>query len=436
MSFPLSHSILQQAIDNVGVLDMSTATIRQICAVAAAMEQTSGEKFVHLEMGNPGLPPCAVGIEAEIQALRDGVANQYPNIIGIPKLKAAGSRFVKAFLDLDIPPRCIIPTVGSMQASFTLLILLGQRKAGADTILYIDPGFPAQHNQAKVLGLGAEQFDIYDYRGKALEAKLDSVLSKGNITAMIYSNPNNPAWFNLTEEELEIIGRMATKHDVFVIEDHAYFGMDFRKPLGRPGEPPFVPTVARYTDNYILLISASKMFSYAGQRIAMVCMSEDVCDSTSEPIRQFYEMPTFGDAYVFGVLYCASSGTTHSAQHAYAAMLDAAADGRLDFVAECSEYGRRAERAKRLFTDNGFHIVYSHDGDAPIADGFFFTVGYNGISGRQLHADLLRHGIATIPLRTTGSLQEGLRVCISTLTSDSHFEALAERLRLFNQANA
>lgn len=435
MSFPLSNSILKEAIDRVGVLDMTTATIRQICAVAADMERASGEQFVHLEMGNPGLPASSVGIEAEIKALRDGVANQYPNITGIPKFKSAGSRFVKAFLDLDIPPRCIIPTVGSMQASFTLLILMGQRKAGADTILYIDPGFPAQRNQAKVLGLGIEQFDIYDYRGKALEAKLDSVLSKGNITAMIYSNPNNPAWFNLTEEELEIIGRMATKHDVIVIEDHAYFGMDFRKPLGRPGEPPFVPTVARYTDNYILLISASKMFSYAGQRIAMVCMSEAVCDSRSEPILKFYEMPTFGDAYVFGVLYCASSGTAHSAQHAYAAMLDAAADGRLDFVAECSEYGRRAERAKRLFTDNGFHIVYSHDGEAPIADGFFFTVGYKGKTGEQLHSDLLRHGIATIPLRTTGSAQEGLRVCISTLVSDSHFEALAERLKIFNQAN-
>lgn len=433
---PISQDKLNEVIDRLGIVDIKSATIRQICALAAELENESGEEFVHLEIGNPGLPAQQIGVEAECEALRSGIANQYPNIAGIKPLKEAGSKFVKAFLDLDINPKGIIPTVGSMQGSFTLTLLLKQRIPGKDTMLIINPGFPAQRHQAKILDMNVERFDFYHYRGKKLEEKLESIMSSGRISGMIYSNPNNPAWFNLTEEELEIIGRMATKHDVFVIEDHAYFGMDFRKPLGRPGEPPFVPTVARYTDNYILLISASKMFSYAGQRIAMVCMSEDVCDSTSEPIRQFYEMPTFGDAYVFGVLYCASSGTTHSAQHAYAAMLDAAADGRLDFVAECSEYGRRAERAKRLFTDNGFHIVYSHDGDAPIADGFFFTVGYNGISGRQLHADLLRHGIATIPLRTTGSLQEGLRVCISTLTSDSHFEALAERLRLFNQANA
>ncbi len=434
-TFPLGQDTLQHAIDRIGVVDMNTATIRQICAVAAEMERSSGTHFLHLEMGNPGLPPSLVGINAEIEAHRHGIANQYPNIIGIKPLKENGSRFVKAFLDLDIPPRCIVPTVGSMQASFTLFILLGQRKPGADTILYINPGFPAQRNQAKLLGLNTEQFDIYEYRGAKLEAKLESVLSSGKVSALIYSNPNNPAWFNLTDEELEIIGRMASKYDVFVVEDLAYFAMDFRKPLGRPYEPPFVSTVARYTDNYILLISASKMFSYAGQRIAMVCMSETVCDSTSDFIRSFYEMPTFGDAYVFGVLYCASSGVCHSAQYAYAAMLGAAVDGKLDFVSDCAEYGRRAARAKKIFADNGFHIVYSHDGDAPIADGFFFTVGYQGFNGEQLHAALLRHGIATIPLRSTGSCQEGLRVCISTLVNDSDFDNLAERLAIFHQSN-
>ena len=432
MNFPLSQDVLNQAIERIGVVDMKSATIRQICAVSAQMEKASGQKFVHLEMGNPGLPASQIGIQAEVAALQAGIPNQYPNIIGIPALKENGSKFVKAFLDVDVPPRCIIPTVGSMQASFTLFILLGQRKPGADTILYIDPGFPAQRNQAKLLGLNTEQFDIYEYRGKALEAKLESILSSGKVSAMIYSNPNNPAWFNLTDEELEIIGRMATKYDVFVLEDLAYFGMDFRKDLGHPYQAPFVSTVAKYTDNYILLISGSKMFSYAGQRIAMVCMSEAVCDSTSDFIRSFYEMPTFGDAYVFGVLYCASSGTAHSAQHAFAAMLGAAVEGKLNFVKDCSEYGRRAHIAKKLFTDNGFHIVYSHDGADPIADGFFFTVGYEGLSAVDLHAALLRHGISTIPLQSTGSHQNGLRVCISTLITDDDFKALGERLAIFH----
>ena len=123
MNFPLSQDVLNQAIECIGVMDMKSATIRQICAVSAHMEKASGQKFVHLEMGNPGLPASQIGIQAEVAALQAGIPNQYPNIIGIPALKENGSKFVKAFLDVDVPPRCIIPTVGSMQASYTLFIL-------------------------------------------------------------------------------------------------------------------------------------------------------------------------------------------------------------------------------------------------------------------------------------------------------------------------
>lgn len=172
------------------------------------------------------------------------------------RLKQAGSEFIKAFLDIDMPGRCIIPTVGSMQGSFTLQLLLAQRLKEKDTMLFLNPGFPAHITQAKVLGIKSEQFDIYQYRGKALEAKLESILSKGNITGLLYSNPNNPAWTNLTEEELEIIGSLATKYDCIVLEDLAYFGMDFRQDISKPGEPPYGSTVARYTDNYILMLSA------------------------------------------------------------------------------------------------------------------------------------------------------------------------------------
>ena len=300
-------------------------------------------------------------------------------------------------------------------------------------MLFLNPGFPAQRSQAKLLGIEEVAFDIYSYRGKALEEKLESILSKGNVTGMIYSNPNNPAWTNLTEEELEIIGRLATKYDVIVLEDLAYFGMDFRKNTGIPGEAPYVPTVANYTDNYILMLSGSKIFSYAGQRIAVVCMSKAVYDRHYDYLKEFYEIPAFGDAYIFGVLYCASSGTSHSAQYALAAMMEAAAKGELNFVEHCSEYGNRAARAKEIFTRNGFHLIYDKDGDEDISDGFFFTAGYKDMTGDEVHRELLRHGVATISLHTTGSTRPGVRVCISMMKNDNDFEMLDKYLKEFNK---
>lgn len=430
--FPITKDRLEAIISNLAIADVTTATIRQICSLAGSLENEANEKFVHLEIGNPGLPAINIGIEAECAALQSGIANQYPNIGGIPALKDNGSKFLKAFLDIDVPGRCIVPTVGSMQGSFTVLMLMAQRDPKKDSIVFINPGFPATHNQAKILGLKDESFDIYEYRGKKLEAKLESILSKGNVTALIYSNPNNPAWTNLTEEELEIIGRMATKHDVIVLEDLAYLGMDFRQEMGKPYEAPYVPTVAKYTDNYILFVSASKIFSYAGQRIAMVCMSPAVYDRKYEFFEKFYEMPALGDAYIFGILYTASSGTAHSAQYAMAAMMGAAVEGKLNFIEECKEYARRGEITRKMFLDNGFHIIYDIDGDMPISDGFFFTAGYKDLTGGELQKELMRYGISSISLHCTGSDQEGIRVCVSMLNNDETFAALNDRLKAFN----
>ena len=249
MLLPIKESVLASVLKQMNISDISCATIRQSGEIARTLEREQGIEFLHLEMGIPGLPPSEVGVEAECAALRGGIASVYPNMMGAPELKTQASRFLKAYLDIDVAPRGCIPTVGSMQGSFSSFILCSHLDPSKDTILFIDPGFPVQRNQAAILGIRSESFDIYDYRGSLLEAKLEEVMSSGRISAIIYSSPNNPAWFNLTEEELQIIGSMATKHDVVVIEDLAYMCMDFRKPLGKPYEAPFQPTVAKYTDN-------------------------------------------------------------------------------------------------------------------------------------------------------------------------------------------
>ena len=431
MKLPIDKATLADVLKQMDILEISRATIRQSGAIARALEKATATEFLHLEMGIPGLPPTKVGIEAEKSALDAGVASEYPNMYGIPKLKEQSSRFLKAFLDIDVSPLGCIPTVGSMQGSFSTFLLCAHLEPQKDTILFIDPGFPVQRTQARILGIKSDSFDIYEYRGDKLRDKLESHLKGGNVAALIYSSPNNPAWFNLTEEELKTIGELATKYDTIVIEDLAYMCMDFRKPLGRPYEPPYQPTVAKYTDNYIIMMSGSKMFSYAGQRIAIIAISDGLYHREYPLLKEWYRMSRLGDAYVFAVLYAVSSGASHSAQYALAEMLRAAADGELDFVTAAAEYARRASVTKKMFKENGFHIVYDMDGDEPVSDGFFYTVGYEGLSSGELMGELIRYGISTIALSTTGSRQDGVRICVSQLNRPEQFDLLEERIRLF-----
>ncbi|MBR2064584.1 MAG: pyridoxal phosphate-dependent aminotransferase [Bacteroidales bacterium] len=436
MKSQIEKSALDAVLEQMGISDISCATIRQSGEIARTLEKEQNVEFLHLEMGIPGLPPARIGVEAECEALRQGIASVYPNMMGTPELKKQASRFLKAFLDIDVAPKGCIPTVGSMQGSFSSFIVCSHLDPAKDTILFIDPGFPVQRSQARLLGIRSESFDIYDYRGEKLAARLESHLSSGRISAIIYSSPNNPAWFNLAEDELKTIGEMATRYDAVVIEDLAYMCMDFRKPLGKPYEPPFQPTVAKYTDNYIIMMSASKMFSYAGQRIAVLAISDNLYKREYPALQERYRIARLGDALVLGILYAVSSGTSHSAQFALAAMLKAAADGELDFVADTAEYARRASLTKKMFLDNGFHIVYSKDGDEDVSDGFFYTVGYGDMTGAQLMNDLMLCGICSISLSLTGSSQNGVRICVSQLNRPEQFELLKARLELFKEEHS
>ena len=431
---PIKREIVDKLIADLGIKDFAKATIREVKQVAAKAEQESGVEFIKMEMGIPGLPAAQVGVDAQVKALQSGIAHSYPDIQGYPELKKEASRFVKAFIGLDVAAEGCVPVTGSMQGTFASFLTCSQASKEKDTVLFIDPGFPVQKMQLQVMGVKYETFDVYDYRGEKLAPKLESYLKNGNICAIVYSNPNNPAWICLNEDELKAIGTLATKYDCIVMEDLAYFAMDFRQNLSVPFEPPYQPSVGRYTDNYMLLISGSKAFSYAGERIGVVCISDKLFHRHFPDLAARYEGLPFGLVFSTRMLYALSSGTSHSAQYAMAAMLKAATDGQYDFRREVSVYGQRAHKLKEIFCRHGFHIVYDKDLDQPVADGFYFTIGYKNMTSGELAKELMYYGVSAICLITTGSHQEGLRVCTSFI-EDHQYAQLEERMKVFEANN-
>lgn len=428
-----SEELVNKAVSDLHVADLSKATIGEVLLVAQYLEKETGIPFIRMDQGSPGLPVNAYGVEAEKAALDRGVGSQYPAAAGVPELKHEASRFVKAFMDIDISARSCVPTVGSVAGSFGSFIACTQRLPGKDKVLFIDPGFPIQKSQLRIMGVEWKEFDIYEYRGQALRAKLEEMLSDGDVAAIVYSNPNNPAWICLEEEELKIIGELATAYDVIVMEDLAYFCMDYRRDLGHPFQPPYPPTVARYTDNYILMLSASKIFSYAGQRIAMVCISDALFERQYPAMAQRYkDSGVFGETLIASILYMITSGCTASTQYAYAEMLRLSTEGKLNFVEDTREYAVRAEKMKKIFTDNGFHIVYDEDVSQKVGDGFFFTIGYGSMEGGELLRELLYYGVSSISLALTGSGQKGVRACTSRM-KDELYPVLQERMKAFRE---
>lgn len=427
-NIPINKGVVDEIIDKYGISDLGKATIREISSIVNDIEKATGVEFIRMEMGVPGLPPSQIGVNAQIQALNNGVASKYPLLEGEKVFKAEAARFMRAFANIDLHPKNCIPTVGSMQGSFAAFLTISKLDPYKNTILFINPGFPVQKIQLQTLEIPFETFDVYHYRGSKLRKKLNKYLERGNIAAIVYSNPNNPAWICFKEEELKIIGELANQHDVIVIEDLAYFGMDFRADYAIPFKSPYQPTIAHYCNNYILLVSSSKTFSYAGERIALMVISELLQERQYQSLSTQFGMPYFGRYLVGRVLYSLSAGVSHSAQLALTAIYKAASDGEYNFIKDVSDYGKRAKAIKELFTKWGFTIIYNRDVDEPIADGFYFTVNIDGMYENELIHLLLYHGISAIPLHSTGSDFDGVRICVSQ-TSLNKIDDLNLRLK-------
>lgn len=434
MGFPLDRSAIRRLVE-AQPFDVRKASIREMNRLVDAIEAELGLRFIRMEFGIPGLPASEIALDAEAEALsRRGVASRYAPFDGLPELKHEASRFAKLFMDVDVPPACCVPTVGAMEGCFAALALAGCIDPGRQTAILLQPGFPVNRAQTRFLGLATDAIDFYDHRGDALFSAVDERMSQGDVCAVLWSSPNNPSWIVLTERELAGLGALCDRHGVLAIEDLAYFGMDLRQDVTVPGVPPYQPTVLRHAANAMSVVSSSKMFSYAGQRIALALLHPALAERRIPALAERLGSPHVRHAFMHGILYPLCASVAQSPQWGLLALLRAANAGDRSLFEPAREYARRAAAMKRIFLGNGFRLVYDNDLGEPLSDGFYFTLSYPGFDdGADLIVELLPYGISAITLDATGSCRkEGLRACVS-LTGPERLGDLEERAKAFHR---
>ena len=80
---PVDSILSRRRLGKADCQVLGTASIREIVKLVNQIEKETGMKYIRMEMGVPGLPSLRLAIDAEIDALRKGVASDYPNIEGI-----------------------------------------------------------------------------------------------------------------------------------------------------------------------------------------------------------------------------------------------------------------------------------------------------------------------------------------------------------------
>ncbi len=414
---------------------LETTTIRQLVMLINELEAASGESFVRMELGVPGLPPAPQAIAAEHAVLDSIKVTQYPALNGNPSLRDALSTYFKAFMNVSIEPDNCVPTAGSMQASLAAFWLITQIHPKRKKILFLDPGFPTQMQQVKSLGIEFDRVDVFDAQPRRVADQIRDYLETGEYAGMVYSNPSNPIWNCLTASELAEIGGLCDAFDCIALEDLAYFGMDFREDYSTPNQAPFPPSIRHHTDNCILLFSGSKLFNYAGQRTGALLIPDRIMDITSDTLEARFGHRLFRHALLFGVIQTTTAGLCQSAQAGFEGALRAMLDGIWNPLEEARAYEQRAAKLKQLMLNNGFEILYAQDNETPIGDGFYFAFGHPAYPESGLAEALMGFGISATPLTDAGANQkQGLRACVGLMTNED-LHRIESRLQDFAQAH-
>ena len=339
-----------------------------------------------MEFGVPGLPASPHRPRRrDAGAPQRHVAHVYAPFEGLPALKAEGARFWKLFAGLDVPPSCVVPTIGAMQGCFAGLALAGQLKGPAAPCCSSARGSRRTACRRGCSACRSRRSTSTTTAATGWSTPSSARVSRGDVGAILWSSPNNPTWIVLKPAELEGIGRLCSRYDVLAIEDLAYFGMDTREDYSVAGAAA-VPADgdALHGPRDLASSPARRCSATPASASRSPILSPGLMDAAgARPSPRGSAPRTVGRALIDGIIYPNIACVPESAQYGLLALLKAANDGDRSLFEPARVYASRARAMKRLFLDNGFRLVYDNDLGEPLADGFYFTIAYPGLRRRR-----------------------------------------------------
>ncbi|MCX5754953.1 MAG: aminotransferase class I/II-fold pyridoxal phosphate-dependent enzyme [Gemmatimonadetes bacterium] len=241
---------------------LGTLAIEGAFAVAAAARalDLAGREVIHLELGQPDFPSPSHATAAGIRALEADDA-KYTAPAGLPELRTALLGYVRG---RGIPAELDNIVVTSAAKPMLQYALLATVNPG-DEVLIPNIGFPIYPSAVRLAG-GTEREYAIELKDGRWQVDFDAI--ERSITprtrAIILNSPHNPTGWTATREEMERLGRMAEKHNIWVISDEIYSGLAYDYP---DGASPSAAAVPGLLDRTVIIDGFSKRWSMTGWRL-------------------------------------------------------------------------------------------------------------------------------------------------------------------------
>ncbi|MCA3554550.1 pyridoxal phosphate-dependent aminotransferase [Aestuariivirga sp.] len=262
--------------------------------IAGKRRAAEGEPVIFLSIGEPDAPPPAAILDEanrQMQAGRIGYAEGR----GEANVRRALSRLYTRQTGRAIHEDQFIYLPGTQTALYAaMMTVVGE----GDEVLMADPYYATYEGVIAAAGgipvpVRADPDQGFHLKAADLEKHITP-----NSRVLLMNTPSNPTGAVFTRAEIEKIGRLAVKHDLWIVSDEVYATLTYGNHVF--ASPFDVPELEKRT---IVVSSISKSHAMPGFRCGWIAASPEFCDRCI-PVTEtmlFGSQPFLEDAMAFAL---------------------------------------------------------------------------------------------------------------------------------------
>ena len=233
--------------------------VMEILERAKELER-EGRDIVHMEIGEPDLPPSPRVLEAIEK--HKGEANRYTHSLGVWELREAIANYYWERYRVDISPERVVITTGTSGAFSLIFSTLFEPGEG---IVFTDPGYPCYKNFAYIYCLKPISVPIGKETNYQLTPQMLENLNE-NYKGFLITSPSNPVGNVYDKEVIKGLTEFAGEKGKLFISDEIYHGLNYEKE---------VYTALQFSDRAIVVNGFSKFFCMPGFRLGWLIVPKE-----------------------------------------------------------------------------------------------------------------------------------------------------------------
>lgn len=228
---------------------------------------------IHMEVGEPDMPPSEKVQEAYIRAIKDR-RFFYTPARGLVELREKISEYYLNNYNVEVSPERIIITPGTSGAFLVVFSLLTHK---GKRLVLTDPSYPCYKNF--IYFLNSEPIFLPIGPETSYKINKDIIPLQEEAGALMVSSPSNPTATVYRDEEMKELIEFSQQHGLWFISDEIYHGLVYK---GRAG------TALQFSDDVIVINSFSKYFCMPGLRVGWMILPESLVRSAEIIIQNIF----------------------------------------------------------------------------------------------------------------------------------------------------